>query len=68
VIRRPVWLAAWRIDTAALAALDGVQPELGDEFAARIGTTMASGVAMPQDWFPKTVMHFGIASRSSIAP
>lgn len=39
---------------APLAALDVVQPGLGGEFVAHVGTTMALAAAMPQDWFPKT--------------
>ena len=41
--------------TAMLTALGGVQPGLGDEFMAHVGTTMALAAAMPPDWFPKTV-------------
>ena len=40
--------------TAMLAALDVVQPGLGNEFVAHVGTTMALAAAMPPDWFPKT--------------
>eukprot|EP01044_Picomonas_judraskeda_P006228 COSAG03_NODE_613_length_6714_cov_4.286168_2_plen_211_part_00 len=40
--------------TATLAALDVVQPGLGNEFVAHVGTTMALAAAMPPDWFPKT--------------
>jgi hypothetical protein len=40
--------------TTMLAALDVVQPGLGNEFVAHVGTTMALAAAMPPDWFPKT--------------
>ena len=40
--------------TAMLAPLDVVQPRLGNEFVAHVGTTMALAAAMPPDWFPKT--------------
>ena len=36
--------------TAMLAALDVVQPGLGNEFVAHVGTTMALAAAMPPDW------------------
>jgi hypothetical protein len=46
--------ATHRATCRPLAALDGVQPGLGGEFVAHVGTTMALAAAMPQDWFPKT--------------
>jgi hypothetical protein len=43
-----------------LAALDGVQPGLGDELVAHIGTTMALTAAMPPseyDWISEINSH-----------
>lgn len=48
---------------APLAALDVVQPGLGGEFVAHVGTTMALAAAMPQDWFPKTGAPIAAVSR-----